>query len=457
MILNTDVLAYKTMHTLSYNTHAILETFFDGFLKVEPNPFDIHTFSLEGIDYTFSQQNATTFDKEHGKDQVPMLIILKGTHATQDEFEKNLSKIVLSIPMWYPDAKMEAEIEGLSEFKYLVLNSNRHFILNPDHVPKYVSIDKEKTLPLIRLFAKSVKDVDLIKCYTDEVDYIHRTFIYNLETISEMMPRFFKNKDLYDDYKDLGNPIVYIKEGNDEIWASSSDSHLHIVLKTEGFYRLWYINKDNHYKWDDDDEPIHAIDLDTDSMYKDPVALIQWLLNDCVPSTFVFNKDCVLCHDVIDDAISSAHRAFVGEIDFIRNRFDVPRATQIIKNANDFTRYDLGFYDLTNLVGWTFLGASSFKWKDGGIAYKTQVSPHRDFSPLAPFDVEDEIKPCGMIASYTNVLIQCIPDDVDSSFLPLLKEAYLMLENKQFKGLFVNDDVDINDFKDRLIELGVDF
>lgn len=452
MILSHDIINYETTNLLSNNTHKVMDSICKNLLNVpDVEGNKIKTFELNGQTYSFiiSQKDLFTSDDDLSPEYA---IFAVGEFEDKIHLKNNLDSIVLSFPLWSVTEEQMNEIKELKAIKSLFVDQGYYSSFHYSYNPKFISSNHKFVLPILDVLNTAIEDKDIVDTYKTETNQSFSNFVSVLENVKKASIDL-KGTDEWEEYVDAEYPILFFVVQDKEIYVHSTSSHTHIVLNDNSEYSCWYINGDSYYQYDELDNNLFEQGLYAEDVLSDTEAFYKWLTTKHESPELIFKKEgevLVSSHDsVLSELLASLYIRFSNELNCIKEMCQYDKVYYSVNNADEFFSFDLEHSCRDHLIGWIFLGSNSFQWKNGVIVNTEKTIPYSLLkTPLVEKD--DSIEPVGEL-NYIEALITSVPDDIEDSFKPIVKEAFNMIKSNKYKNVRM-DEEKIKELEETLIE-----
>ena len=453
MIYGTDVAIYKTTNLISKNSKKAIDAVLKHALNIETiENEDVHNFKLDNNDYSVVISKADLFDT----DQSPFnyLVVLEGAFKDYNEVKNNISSTILSFPLWLiTEEQLNGEEgEALKAVKSLYVDQNQYSPRNFDYNPKVISANEALVVPVLELLNKEFEE-DLVKFYLEEKSTAFNNFIFTLEHLKQATIEK-KGSRTFSKYKNAGYPALYFESSGYDCWIRSGDSYGFYVTHKEGVYSIWTIDIDNFYEYGEDGEHINPVSLYWKDIQENKDHFVKWLTEEHIAPEMIFTKDKSIKETVLSQVIEDTYIQLSLELTAVMQFCKYEIKELFIPTAEEMISFDLGFSSHKSLIGWLFLGSTSFSWKDGGLINKDKTTPYQKLKNSLPYNEKDSDIEAASELPYSDALIKSLPNNLDESFKPYIKEAYELLISGQYPHVKTEGE-DMNKIEKRLKRLSI--
>lgn len=435
MIYTCDVAIYETTSLMSNQYKKVLKPILVNALKTDNiDVDDLKHFDLDRKLYSILISKGAFFNGS--KSPFQYLIISKGHQKDIETMQENTNDIVLSFPIWNlteDDLEENKEhLELINDMKSFYIDQNRQSIRTINQNPKFISAVSEDIEPILKLIKDGFEpNDDICALYEKEQQKVLSNIIFTLTHI-KVMNETLSSTLGFKKYLKYDYPLLGFESNGKYCWVKSTDGHCNVFVEENGVYSHWYIDRYDFEEYDDNNNPIHGFALCTSNIQNNKDAFVEWITTQHEEPELVFSKDAFIKEIPILQSLESVYTTFGLVLSSLLHFCPNYQPSELfIPTAKEMLAYDLGFESHVSLIGWLFLGSSSYSWKCGGLVSEYQVCPYQKLDAPLPYKRDSGIEAAGDL-SYSDVLIKNIPNNVHESFKPYIKEAYDLLLSGEY-------------------------
>ncbi len=411
--------------------------------------YDLFLLTIGAEEYTVVFSSNGCLKKEMN---IGFCVFLLGNYKDLEDAENNSDKVVLSFPIWYlsDEEVLEQDKETkdqLNNLKKLYVNDSVYG--NTVFNPKFASMNVDVVSPLLDYILPD-EDNFLVSEYKDEVKLSLRSINQVMELFQNAYQHLVENPKQMKKYQSLEKPFSIFDEKGARYFVGATGSQSFILKSEEKEMKSWLFDLDKYYSFDDNDEPLFEQELSVKEILKDTKTFAKWISNQSPDA--IWNSEKALKDGFLSEGIETQFIHYGLETSAIKEYCGFEHNIYI-NNLEELMTSELGYESKYSLMLWVLFGNSGFHWDNGRLTSPDQLIPYSRCSVLLTGKKEEAlIVPSEMLKHNKAANILNLPEDLDASFIPFIKEGYDWLLESNNGDI---DDKEIKKLKAHLTERGV--